>query len=173
MVILGLGSNVGMREEHLQAAVTKLSGLLAHMRLSRVFESKALACVHKEAGTDRPFLNMAVCGETGLSPDKVLMALKKIELDLGRVPRGVWGPREIDIDILDMDEQTWEQQDLIIPHVELLNRDFALIPLCDVAPQWRYPGKGLFHKMTAADIITAKGYTVNENLRDTGFHFDV
>lgn len=172
MVVLGLGSNVGEREAYLAEAVRRLGVLLGAMRVSRVLESRALPAKEPQPGDDRPFLNMAVAGDTALEPQALLASIKAIEAEMGRVYRCVWGPREIDIDILAMDGVILEADKLRIPHPELLNRDFALVPLNDVAPGWLYP-VGEYKGLVPAQIISAKGYGLNADLRETGLVFDV
>jgi 2-amino-4-hydroxy-6-hydroxymethyldihydropteridine diphosphokinase len=168
MVILGLGSNIGEREAYLAAAVKKLSAVLADTRCSRVLESVALLPPDAPPEFNRPYLNMAVAGDTNLAPQTLLAAIKTIERELGRVERCNWGPREIDIDILAMDDTIINAPPLIIPHRELLNRDFVLLPLADVAPDWHYPLQSEYFGKTAAEIIAAKNYKLGKNLRDTG-----
>jgi 2-amino-4-hydroxy-6-hydroxymethyldihydropteridine diphosphokinase len=167
MVILGLGSNQGDRLAYLSAAVAQLRGLLSGMRLSRVVESEALLCPQSPAEWDMPFLNMAVSGETALAPQALLAELKAIERRLGRMDRGTWAPREIDIDILAMDDVVLAQDALTIPHPGLLQRDFALLPLIDVAPGWTYPD-GVYKGQSAADIAAARQYSYNAGLIDKG-----
>lgn len=137
------------------------------MQVSRVLESAALTCsgVQQDAPA---YLNMAVSGKCDLPPRELLARLKAIEKELGRQPRGLWESREIDIDILAMDDLIVQDADLILPHVHMLNRDFVVLPVADVAPQWRYPAAGAFLGMTPAQIIRAQGYGLNENLRETG-----
>jgi len=173
VVILGLGSNIGDRFAYLCAAIAKIAPLLDGMVCSRVFESKALPCQGEHPAVDRPFYNMAIRGETLLSPLVLLEAIKGVERDLGRVHRFVWGPREIDIDILAMDGVIFEETVLHIPHPELIKRDFALIPLNDVAPEWEYPVAGAFFGKIPADIITAMGYVVGDDLCDMELIFHV
>ncbi|MEQ1790442.1 MAG: dihydropteroate synthase, partial [Rickettsiales bacterium] len=98
---------------------------------------------------DMPFYNMAIAGETSLSPHKLLAAIKGIEEKLGRNKIGHWSPRNIDIDILTMGDVVIDTADLSIPHKELLNRDFALNPLLELAPYWVHP----FAKKKAAKFI--------------------
>jgi len=168
MVILGLGSNIGDREAYLAKAVKKLSVLLTDMRYSRVLESAALLPPDAPPEFNRPYLNMAVAGETDFAPQALLTEIKNIERELGRVERCNWGPREIDIDILAMDDTVLDAPPLFIPHRQLLNRDFVLLPLADVAPDWNYPLQGKYFGETAMEIIAAKKYALGTNLRDTG-----
>lgn len=160
MIILGLGSNIGDRAANLQAAVKALADVVSEMRFSRVFESKALMPEGAPKDWDMPFFNMAVAGMTGFSPKEMLDAVKNIEKDLGRKPGTRWCPRVIDIDILAMDNTVLETPELSIPHRELLNRDFALLPLVDIIPDWRWPVDDEYLDKTAAEIAKAKGYAL-------------
>lgn len=158
MVILGLGSNKGDREAYLRQATGMLAGLLQGMNSSGVHETKALLPEGAPREWDMPFLNMAVAGETDLEPRALLKAIKAIEEQLGRKPAGKWAPREIDIDILAMDGTVLDTPSLAIPHPGLLNRDFALLPLVELAPDWEYPLPGKYQGWKAADIAADKGF---------------
>ncbi len=160
MVILGLGSNSGDREAYLRQAIVLLGGLLQAMRVSGVYESKALLLADAPREWDKPFLNMAVVGETTLSLQELLKAIKAIEQKLGRKSLGKWSPREIDIDILAMGDQVVDTPVLQVPHHELLNRDFALLPLAELAPDWIYPLAGKYNGWKALDIAVDKGFDV-------------
>jgi 2-amino-4-hydroxy-6-hydroxymethyldihydropteridine diphosphokinase/dihydropteroate synthase len=164
-VILGLGSNVGDRKGHLGRAVKNLSAVLHDIRCSRVVESQAVLPKDAPPEWDKPYLNMAVRGLTNLSAPALLGTLKEIEQQGGRLSRGIWGPREIDIDILAIGDHVIKEQDITIPHRELLNRDFALLPLLDVAPNWHYPAEGEYYGWRAADIAAHKGYSLGAGLR--------
>lgn len=161
-VILGLGTNMGNREEHLRRAVAALRPLLADMRCSAVYQSSALLPEGAPKEWNTPFLNMALCGDTELQPLMLLAETQAVEQALGRKARGHWGPREIDIDILAYDDKRVALPTLAIPHRELLKRDFALIPLAGLAPDWIHPetGKTAFElaarmksTLTKTDII--------------------
>ena len=160
MIILGLGSNIGNREAQLQGAVKKLAGVVRGLRCSRVLKSPALMPEGAPQEWDMPFLNMAVRGETTLSPKEMLDAIKNMERELGRKPGTRWCPRAIDIDILAMGDVVMESPELSIPHRELLNRDFALLPLVDVASDWCWPVEDEYLGKTAAEIAKAKGYAL-------------
>lgn len=166
-VIFGLGSNLGDRQAHLEAAVRALTAIAGPLTHSRIFESRAVLPADAPATWNRPYLNMAVAGKTKLPAQALLATVKEMERTLGRSVSGVWGPREIDIDILAMDSQAIDTPELAIPHRELLGRDFALLPLCDVVPDWRYPMAGEFFQWSAADIVKHKGYAPGPHLRVT------
>lgn len=158
MVILGLGSNMGPRKAYLRRAVHKLRSLHKgpdKFLVSHVYESDALKPAGAPSQWDRPFLNLAVGLSTDLNPPELLAQLKKIEVALGRQIRDRWAPREIDIDILSWDEKILISEKLNIPHAELLNRPFALLPLAEIMPQWRYPLSGPSKEMTAGSLAQA------------------
>jgi 7,8-dihydro-6-hydroxymethylpterin-pyrophosphokinase len=73
------------------------------------------------------------------------------------VDRGRWGPREIDLDILAYADTVLESEALTLPHGGLLTRDFALLPLSEVAPEWRYPASGKYHGMRPEELLSALG----------------
>lgn len=164
MVILGLGSNIGDRAEYLHKAVQSLSAVVNNIHCSRVFESAPLLPADAPADWALSFLNMVLCGDTPLSADALLVEVKSIERGLGRTARGVWGPREIDIDILAMDDVVMDTPILSIPHRSMMERDFVLLPLLDVAPDWRCPRTGV----SAVDAVQQKGFKLGDTLRDTG-----
>ena len=138
-IILGLGSNVGDRAEYLRLAILEIADFLEDIKYSSILESKALLPENAPDTWDMPYLNMAVSGKTNLNSREVLVKIKAIEQKLGREKIGHWSPRTIDIDILAMENLIINEPDLIIPHKELLNRDFALKPLLELVPDWKYP----------------------------------
>lgn len=163
MVIFGLGSNMEDRLAMLGAAVARLGTFIGNMTHSSIYECRALLPEDAPPEWDCSYLNMAVAGECGLPAREILKRIKQVEADLGRTPRRRWAPREIDIDILAMDKQVIEEDDLWVPHRELLSRDFALVPLAELAPDWRYPRAGEYHGRTAAEIVAAKQYSLKHD----------
>lgn len=85
------------------------------------------------------FLNACLLVDTSVSPRELLSRLQSIENRLGRVSRFRWGPREIDLDLLFMDGLAVDEEDLVLPHPEMHNRSFVLVPLNQVAPDWVHP----------------------------------
>ena len=153
MIVLGLGSNEGDRLQNLRSAVAAISkSILAGVETSSIYESVATLKPGSPDEWNKPFLNMAVAGETHLSPNELLKNIKMMEKTLGRQDRGVWAPREIDIDILAYEDKAVNTDELIIPHKSLCTRPFALLPLADVAPNWQYPAEGAFKGKTAYEI---------------------
>ncbi len=139
-VFLGLGTNLGDRSAFLNSAARELRTLPGTKVLwySSVYESDP------EGRTDQgKFLNAAVELETTLPPPDMLAALKEVEHRVGRTPTERWGPREIDIDILMYDGLVYEDSALIVPHPDLPQRRFVLIPMSEIAPDLVHPVNGM------------------------------
>ena len=140
-VLVGLGSNWGDRWEYLRQAIAALSaeGILAELCASPVYESPAMMPPGAPEEWDMPYLNLVVSARTALAPLELLGRTQTIEAAVGRVHRGHWGPREIDIDLLDMEGVSLDDVQLRLPHPHMLQRDFVMIPLADLLPRWRHP----------------------------------
>jgi 2-amino-4-hydroxy-6-hydroxymethyldihydropteridine diphosphokinase len=133
---LGFGSNIGDGRRNIAAALSLLvGGGVEIVMLSRLYSTSP---VGPQGQPD--FANAAALARTSLDPHGLLALCKSIERELGRASRPVkWGPRIIDIDILLYDSVTVQADDLVIPHPELGNRLFALVPLLDAAPDMLLP----------------------------------
>jgi 2-amino-4-hydroxy-6-hydroxymethyldihydropteridine diphosphokinase len=132
---IGLGSNLGAREENLRAALERL-GRVGPLRVSRLRETEPVGVI------DQPrFLNAAAELETDLGPRELLARLLEIERELGRerVAETRWGPRPIDLDLLVYGEEAIDEPGLTVPHPRLAERRFALEPLHELAPELRLP----------------------------------
>ncbi len=142
-VYLGLGSNLGDRRAHLARALEMLPahGVLI-VRVSPVVESPAMLPDDAPADWNQPFLNLVAQCRTEASPEDVLAALKIIERELGRVDRGRWAPRPIDLDILLWGRETIVTGKLRVPHPGIAERAFVLTPLAALAPRLTIPGFG-------------------------------
>jgi 2-amino-4-hydroxy-6-hydroxymethyldihydropteridine diphosphokinase len=128
-VYLGLGSNIGDRESHLVSAVASLGDLGSIEAGSPIYETVPVG------GPDqRSYLNAVVKFATELSPGILLDGLLEIEIAAGRVRDEKWGPRTLDLDILTYDDERIDEPGLTVPHPEMRNRRFVLMPLADVAP---------------------------------------
>jgi 2-amino-4-hydroxy-6-hydroxymethyldihydropteridine diphosphokinase len=129
---LGLGSNVGDRRAHLQAAVDALPGVgVRVLASSSVYDTEPVGEV-----LDQPeFLNAVVRVSTSLDPEALLDACKAVERELGRQAGGVrHGPRPIDVDVLLLGDVSYESERLTLPHAEVTSRRFVMVPLLDVTP---------------------------------------
>jgi len=139
LVHLGLGSNLGDRKEYLSMAYNQLrSEAVREFRASSIYESEPLLKMPQPK-----YLNMVVCGLTIFSPQELLKKCQQIEISLGRVHRERWGCREIDIDILSYGSRIIDKDDLVIPHPEIENRSFILMPMLDLSPEWLHPETGI------------------------------
>jgi 2-amino-4-hydroxy-6-hydroxymethyldihydropteridine diphosphokinase len=136
IVYLGLGSNIGDREQTLRSAIEKLqSAGLDVKRVSSVYETEAMYVREQRA-----FLNLVIEAETELFPMMLLSRVHKVELALGRKRGGAPnGPRTIDIDILFYGSFTVRSGKLEIPHPRLHERRFVLAPMAELAPAFRHP----------------------------------
>ena len=127
---LGLGSNVGERRAHLQAAVDGLPGAGGRVRAaSSTYDTDPVGEI-----LDQPaFLNACVRVETELEPEELLDACKELERELGRPPGGVrHAPRPIDVDVLLLGDREYRSPRLHLPHEQVLARRFVLIPLLEL-----------------------------------------
>lgn len=110
---------------------------------------------------DQPkFLNQVLEIDTCLSPLSLLAYLKRIETDLGRTPTFHFGPRLIDIDILLYGDQVIELADLVVPHPQMHERAFVLIPLAELAPNACHPtlGQTIGQLLTQVDTSGVEVY---------------
>ena len=98
------------------------------------------------------FLNGALALKTLLTPQELLERLHEIEQEAHRERLIHWGPRTLDLDILLYDDEVFETDTLIVPHVEMHLRDFVLIPLAQIAPWKRHPVLGLTVSQMLADL---------------------
>jgi 2-amino-4-hydroxy-6-hydroxymethyldihydropteridine diphosphokinase len=129
-VYVALGSNVGEREAHLAHARTRLAGLPGTrvVAASSIEETAPLGPVKQG-----PYLNQMILLETTLAPAELLAHCRVIETERRR-ERGVrWGPRTLDLDIVRFGERSIQEPGLTIPHPELMNRDFWLREIAELA----------------------------------------
>jgi 2-amino-4-hydroxy-6-hydroxymethyldihydropteridine diphosphokinase len=136
---VGIGSNLGDREDNLRRAVELLTveDGVDVTAVSEIRETEPVGPV--EQG---PFLNGAVRIETDLGPRELLERLLAVEQRLGRVREERWGPRTIDLDLLLYGDEVLDEPGLTVPHPRLHERRFALEPLADLAPSLEIPGRG-------------------------------
>ncbi len=145
MILIGLGSNLGERECQLEQALQRLeqAGDLRIVCVSNLYETKPVG------DTDQPeFLNMAARLETLLTPLDLLKRCLAVENEMGRLRTRRWGPRIIDIDLLEYDARRVRLAELILPHPEIVNRGFVLIPLNDIVPELMLENEKTVAEMT-------------------------
>lgn len=157
-VALSLGSNKGNRESFLFRAIKELleRKILLDIECSAFFENSALLLEGSPSDWDCDFINCVIIGNTNLEIRNLFDSIKSIERFLGRNYSKRWAPREIDIDILLYGETSIDHNEYKVPHVSMLERDFVLLPLKEVAPQWIYTGEGKYNNMTIVNIVKDK-----------------
>ena len=132
---LSLGSNLGDRAANLRAAIAALPA--AGLRVGKV---SSFYETEPRDFLDQPwFLNCVVSRDTSVEPFTFLRSLRKIETDLGSKKAFAKGPRLIDLDILLYDDAAIDTPDLQVPHPRMLQRNFVLVPLAEIAPTLRHP----------------------------------
>ena len=132
---LSLGSNLGDREANVRKALDLLADRMTLMKVSSLYETAPIGVTDQN-----DFFNAVALIETDLDPTDLLDAILDIEKIVGRVRNLRWGPRVIDIDILLYDDVEISTLELTIPHPEMMNRAFVLIPLAEIAPDLELPG---------------------------------
>ena len=148
---LGLGTNIGNRKENLTRAIEALSLALGPYTALSAFIETAPWGFESENG----FLNCAVAYETELAPEELLNITEGIERGLGRTTKstgGTYHDRIIDIDILLYGSETVGTARLTIPHPLMHLRDFVLVPLAEIAPDFRHPTIGKSIGELAAEL---------------------
>ncbi|MCX5479669.1 2-amino-4-hydroxy-6-hydroxymethyldihydropteridine diphosphokinase [Kaistia geumhonensis] len=152
---LGLGSNLGDRETMLRSAVAALSESagVTVTAISPVYETPPWGPVPQG-----PYLNACVAIATSLSPRALLDLCLAIERRHGRERSVRWGPRTLDIDILDYGGMQINEPGLALPHPRLAERAFVLVPLADIAPDLVIEGRTVAASRAAIDAggVTAR-----------------
>jgi dihydropteroate synthase len=130
-VVLALGGNVGDKAKSLRSALRAIAS-------EEGIELTAVSRFYRTAPwgkTDQDwFVNACALGRTSLKPEALLERVKRLEVELGRESTVRWGPRVIDIDLIAYDDVTLKTERLTLPHPELFNRAFVLMPLAEIAP---------------------------------------
>lgn len=159
---IALGSNMGDRRAYLEEAVEGLR----EMKDCRVEIVSEWIETEPYGVTDQdPFLNGALKLQTLLSPRELLERLHELEYKAKRERKIHWGPRTLDLDILFYDDLVVEEADLCIPHVDMQNRDFVLVPMAEIAPYKRHPVYGgTMKEMLASYLVIEKEKNHNRHL---------
>ncbi|MDB8438802.1 2-amino-4-hydroxy-6-hydroxymethyldihydropteridine diphosphokinase [Turicibacter sanguinis] len=137
LAYLSLGSNIGDKKKYLYDAIKLLDGYkgIRIVKLSSLYETSPWGYTEQDL-----FMNLVVLIETSLSPVELLDCCQFIEQELGRVRLIKWGPRVIDVDILLFEDETINTERLTIPHPFMTERDFVMIPLCEIAKDLKIDG---------------------------------
>jgi 2-amino-4-hydroxy-6-hydroxymethyldihydropteridine diphosphokinase len=150
-VAIALGSNLGNREANLAFGREELARRGVTWRaISSIYETEPVGPV-----ADQPaFLNQVAVGATLLPTRALLEVCLQAEAGRGRERTIHWGPRTLDLDILLYGEEEIDEPDLIVPHREIANRAFVLVPLAEIAGDWVVPG---YNKRAWELLATASG----------------
>ena len=155
---LSLGSNQGNKLENLQQAIDLIAEKIgAVVKISSIYKTESWGFKSDD------FLNICIQITTGLNPENLLKSIHEIELSLGRTRTSEIGykARNIDIDVLIFDTEIIISKDLIVPHKDMLNRKFVLVPLAEIAPN-------LIHPITKQRIQTCmENCTDNSHIEKT------
>lgn len=158
--LIGLGSNLGDRREHLERAVAAFDAdAIRVVRRSTWYETSPIGGPPNQS----PYLNGAIVVETSLEPVALWNRLSEAERREGRMRDVAWGPRTLDLDLLLYDDRVIELPQLVVPHPRLAFRKFALQGAAEVAPDWmhpvlkRSPAALLRHLQTAPNHVAAIG----------------
>jgi dihydropteroate synthase len=130
-IALALGGNVGDKVLSLRRALRAIAGEpgLELTAVSRLYRTAPWGKTDQDW-----FVNACALGRTRLAPEALLERIKALEVELGRISTERWGPRVIDIDLIDYDGISLNSEKLTLPHPELFNRAFVLVPLAEIAP---------------------------------------
>ena len=132
---IALGSNLGDKEKNLRRAL-----LLLTQQGVEVVRVSSFLSTEPYGVTDQPqFLNAVACVRTSLAPLALLDVLLATELAMGRVRLRHWGERNIDLDLLLYEDVVLDTPRLRLPHPDMQNRDFVLLPLVEIAPELKHP----------------------------------
>ena len=135
---LSLGSNLGNKTRNLARA-----GRLLRESGVEVLAASSIYLTEPVDNRDQPwFANQVLEVRSALDPHAMLKLAKSIEARMKRVPTVAKGPRTIDIDILFAGDTVLDTPELVIPHPRLAQRNFVLVPLCEIAPEIRHPVLG-------------------------------
>lgn len=138
-VFLLFGSNLGNRVTNVrQSLLSLVEEGLELLQVSHFYETEAWGEENQPI-----FLNVCAKFKTSLSPKEVLQLTQEVEVNVGRERNEKWKERVIDIDILFYGKQMYEDEQLAIPHPFLINRNFALQPLKEIAKKKKHPKYGL------------------------------
>ncbi|HEY7732628.1 MAG TPA: 2-amino-4-hydroxy-6-hydroxymethyldihydropteridine diphosphokinase [Gaiellaceae bacterium] len=147
LVYIGLGANLGEREETIRRALELLGAApgVRVVRVSSLLETEPVGYLEQPR-----FVNAAAALETSLRPRELLELLLGVERELGRTRTGPrFGPRTIDLDVLLFGGEVVDEPGLSVPHPRLHERRFALEPLAELDPELVVPGRGPVTKLLA------------------------
>ncbi|MGB5287722.1 MAG: 2-amino-4-hydroxy-6-hydroxymethyldihydropteridine diphosphokinase [Ignavibacteriaceae bacterium] len=136
IVYIGIGSNVGVQINNIDFAVELINEnpYCEVVSVSSIYETTPYGEI-----VQNDFFNAVIKIRTFFEPKDLFYLLKSIENQVGRKVVTKWGPREIDLDILLYNNLIYSDEEITIPHKDMLNRDFVMVPLIEIAPELIHP----------------------------------
>ena len=142
VVYVNIGSNLGDRVCFINKAIEGISEKFGYYCLSGMVESQPWGF-----DSHHPFLNLGIAFKSNLQPEDLLRELKDLEKNISRISHrdgnGNYQDREVDIDIMAIDEIVYKSPLLQVPHRFLVEREFFLRPLKELCPEWTDPISGI------------------------------
>lgn len=135
-IFLGLGSNIDDRVAHINTATSILRSCsdIKIVKSSLIYETEPWGIRNQNA-----FFNQVLMLECSLLPEDLLTFVKEVEVKSGRTQRDKWHEREIDVDILFYGNEVVSTERFSLPHKEVQNRKFVLVPMCEIAEDFLHP----------------------------------
>lgn len=161
--VIALGSNMGDRMAYMQHGVESMnrSKDFRLLGVSEFIETKPYGV--KEQNN---FLNGCMKVKTLLTPQELLDFLQDVEHSVNRVREGKWGPRTLDLDIIFYEDRIIDDVNLKVPHVDMYNRDFVLVPLKQIAPNYCHPVLHRTVAMMADELLCQDNYGSKKTIVD-------
>ena len=159
-VFLSIGSNLGDRFHYLQNAVSKIcsNSQISKVKVSSIYETIPVGGPQQD-----DFLNAVVQIETQLSPAELLDFAQQLEQEANRVRTEHWGPRTLDVDILDYQHEVLTSPELTLPHPRISERAFVVVPWFEIAPNSEIFGIGKLQDLF--DRIDRSGVQLNRGMK--------
>lgn len=144
--VIACGSNMGDKEAYIREAARKIE----QDEKCRLLSSSDLIVAKPYGGVEQDdFINGAFLIETLYEPEELLAFVNRLEEEAGRERLIHWGPRTLDLDIIFYEDNVIRTDKLTVPHPDMHNRSFVLLPLVQIAPQWVHP----VYQKTAAELL--------------------
>jgi 2-amino-4-hydroxy-6-hydroxymethyldihydropteridine diphosphokinase len=163
IVFIGIGSNEGNKISNIKSAIDLINLIIDCNvdKISSLYESTPYGDIEQDN-----FLNAVIKISTKLNPQELFIELKKIEQKLGRIVREKWGPREIDLDILFFNDLIISDEIITLPHKGIIYRDFVLVPLIEIEPDFIHP---VFKKNITDFVLDLKTKNIINKLSEPLF----